>query len=759
MSPSASADLQQWFARLVELDAATIEAELEALAQTDAVLATRLRELLQADATLSDATQPLLPGLRDLRAEVWDGRVVGDWRVAECLGSGGMGTVYRAVRASPPNDVAALKLLRAGPGDTSLRRRFALERKVLQSLQHPGIARLIDAGETGGHVPYVVMELVEGEHILDYADRQRLDISRRVELLLKVCAAVAHAHARQVVHRDIKNSNILVTPQGQPKLLDFGIAKPLQAQFGTISLERTATAQRFFSPYSAAPEQIRGESTGPACDVYALGVLLYELLCGETPLQLQGASPAEVEVAITQQVPLPPSERLATLLPGVANARARQRGCADRGELTARLRGGFDRVVAKALRKHPSQRHASIERFAYDLRAACRGDMIPEPALRRFAQGLGSHRRGVMVALAIVAAAAIAWLSWRDDALSAPELAAVPVSESPGGGSAAPTPLDPASQAELLLVRAQQQWQRGDDAASLASLQQAEAHLAAAGKPRDAELQLAALRASAATRSGDFPLAAQALDQADRLAATSAERAGLAVQRARLLSARGRDAEAAALLKDVADDTLSRLKPDDVQAAQIRAGVADLDRAAVNAPAAADGADATDLAAQLEVLSRDIERARAEAGIAAPAPVTSVRPQRTISAAPVAATSAPEPVGTPPGSGDTPAQRLADEVARASALNARGEYAAAARLLDGALERQRSDPALRHIDDYRLGVLAAAIARHGQAPSAETAQQLSHELARDVWLSGEAGRARWREQAEIARRLGVERAE
>lgn len=319
-----SARLQYWFARLVELEPAVANAGIDLLAQTDSALAARLRELLAADLAAAEApTAPLLPGLQALRSgeRDWEGRSIGPWHVTERIGSGGMGTVYRAVRKPAMNETVALKLLRADLDDATLRRRFALERRVLQSLQHAGIARLIDAGESADGTPYVAMELIEGTHLVAYADQQRLDLDQRLDLLLKVCAAVAYAHARQVVRRDIKSSNILVTPQGQPKLLDFGIAKPLRGQFGQEYLERTATAQRFFSAASAAPEQLTGAPTGPACDIYALGALLYELLCGETPLALRGLSAGQAELAITQQIPPPPSQRLAALPSGVASAR------------------------------------------------------------------------------------------------------------------------------------------------------------------------------------------------------------------------------------------------------------------------------------------------------------------------------------------------------------------------------------------------------------------------------------------------------
>lgn len=412
MDATDFADLESWFDRLVDLDATAASTELAALARTDPQLAARLRRLLSADAALAGAvTEPALPVLRDLRETEWEGRKVGDWRVIERIGGGGMGTVYRATRLDSPSDAVALKLLRTDRADPTLRRRFAIERKVLRRLLHPGIARLIDGGETAEGQPYVAMELVEGLHLLTYADRHRLDLQQRVDLLLKVCSAVTHAHARKVIHRDIKSSNILVAANGRTKLLDFGIAKLMPSPLDTEALQRTATAQRFFSAATAAPEQIDGSEVGPACDVYALGALLYELLCGEPPLALRGLTPGQAELAILQQVPLPPSQRFAASPPAIANARARQRGCADRAELADRLTEAFDRVTAKALHKQPAYRHASVGRFAMDLRAACRGEPVGRTRRERIAAALQSHPRiAAGVALLTAAAAPVAWL-------------------------------------------------------------------------------------------------------------------------------------------------------------------------------------------------------------------------------------------------------------------------------------------------------------------------------------------------------------
>ena len=767
MSSISSAEVQRRFAELVELDPAVAAAQLDALAVTDAALAARLRDLLAVDAVFSDddaATERLPAGLRALhrRDDDWQGRRIGRWRLLDRVGSGGMGTVYRAVANDADGTVVALKLLRADREDAALRRRFALERKVLQSLRHPGIAGLVDAGESADGTPYVAMEFVEGRHLFDYADQEKLDVPARAGLLLRICAAVAHAHARQIVHRDIKNSNVLVTAQGQPKLLDFGIAKPLQAQFGSEYLEHTATGQRFFSAASAAPEQLSGAATGPACDVYALGALLYELLCGEPPLALHGLSAGQVEIAILQQVPPLPSQRLLALPVHVGNARARQRDLGDRNALAARLRGGLDRVAARALSKDPAQRQASVERFAQELRAACRGsgngtatDLTQR--LRRFVVAQPPRRiiAAALIGLVLIGAG-VGWLSRRSEqpvaAAAATATAEEPIGAAPVSASAE---TDPQARIELLLSRTQRELQRRDEAAALSLLDQADAELDAAGRPRDLQLHLLSLRALAATRGGDFPLAAQALDQAEAIAANTAEQAALALLRARLLAARGRDAEAAALLREVATATLPRLQPDDPLAVQIRQQRDALAALPAASPAARNDAAATApdprLQQQLERLSRDLSAARAEAGIDA-GDVASATALNLPSANEAGAAAAAVPVAAE----DTAtAAQLADEVARGCALNLRGEHAAALVLLDAALERVRDEPALRHGDDYRLGALALALARYGAAPDAALAEQLSHELARDAWLVGADARRRWREQAAVALKLGV----
>ncbi|MCQ4167020.1 serine/threonine-protein kinase, partial [Tahibacter harae] len=606
MSTPSAALLQEWFERLADLPAPERSEQLAVLAAADAQLAQQLEELLAADSALADTpTEPLLPELALLRRATtfsWEGRKVGEYRVLDALGSGGMGTVYKA-QSIENGGLVAIKFLREDRDDDALRRRFALERQVLETLRHPGIARLLGGGEYADGTPYVVMELVEGDNLLAYAEKQRLDLGQRVELLLKVCAAVTHAHSRQVIHRDIKNSNILVTAQGQPKLLDFGIAKPLQAQFGLQHLELTATAQRFFSASSAAPEQLTGAPTGAACDVYALGALLYELLCGESPLPLQGLSAGQIETAILRTVPQPPSARVAALAPGLANARARQRGLADRAALIDALRGELDRIATTALRKQPAQRQASVAALAKELRAV-RDGRAHLPAWRAALERLRPHRTPLLAAgaaVAVVAALAL-WNALRPALPPAADTAATaePAVEA-AAVAAAETP--PLQRAEIQLALAQTELERGGAAAALNHLQQSEALLGDDEASRDLHMRLLLLRAAAATQDADFPAAAAALAAADQLAPSPAERSRIAARRAQLLLARGRDDEAAELLRENAAETLPRLAGDDALAAQIRSQLAGLESAPEGA---ADGAGR---AGRLEALAASLQRA------------------------------------------------------------------------------------------------------------------------------------------------------
>lgn len=281
---------------------------------------------------------------------------IGPWRPTGRLGAGGMGVVYAAERADESfRQRAALKLIRPGFG-ADFRERFLRERAVLAGLDHPGVARLLDGGLTADGLPYLAMELVEGEPITDYAAARGLPLRERLRLFLQACDAVAHAHRHLVVHRDLKPAHILVADdpggtaegRGGPrvKLLDFGVAKLLDAE-ADDGLTRTGAGP--LTPQYAAPEQLAGRVVTTAADVYSLGVVLYELLTGNRPYDVKGLPPSEAERVVAATVPPRPS--------------ATEGGSTD----TRRLRGDLDTVVLKALAKEPDRRYPSAEALADDI--------------------------------------------------------------------------------------------------------------------------------------------------------------------------------------------------------------------------------------------------------------------------------------------------------------------------------------------------------------------------------------------------------
>jgi serine/threonine-protein kinase len=296
------------------------------------------------------------------------GEPVGPYLVVKKLGEGGMGAVFLAERSDDQyRSRVAVKLVRGLAGIDALYR-FRRERQILADLAHPGIARLLDGGTTSGGLPYVIMEYVEGEPIHEYCDRRRLALRDRVALLREVAKAVQFAHSRLVVHRDIKPANILVTSEGIPKLLDFGIAKSLAGETAGAAVGReTQSMVRLFTPSYASPEQVKGEPVTVASDVYGLGAVLYELLAGRSPHQLRGTSPAELERVICEEPHRPLPQAVDPGGTPDAQDRAERRGFRSPRELAAALDSDLDNIVAMALRKEPERRYPSVERFSDDL--------------------------------------------------------------------------------------------------------------------------------------------------------------------------------------------------------------------------------------------------------------------------------------------------------------------------------------------------------------------------------------------------------
>ncbi|MEM1080065.1 MAG: protein kinase, partial [Pseudomonadota bacterium] len=344
-----------------------------------------LQQAAKDDSALLEAAQALLKAdqLADGYLEagpvtlVTDrtGERVGRFELQAQIGQGGMGTVYRGRRADGTFEQSvAVKLFSLGQLNESALQRFHTERQILASLEHPGIARLIDGGTAEDGTPFVVMELVEGLPINEFCDREGLDLPARLELFRRVCDALAEAHLRGIVHRDLKPSNILITPEGRPKLIDFGIAKVLDSADFDSSSPDTRLGTMALTPEYASPEQVRGEAQSQASDTYALGILLYELVTGVRPYRISSPSPVEIERTVCDTIPPDPSV--------VVGQRKSQppNGLQDASRLKSSLRGDLDRIVMTALRKSPQRRYASAAALAEDI--------------DRYLNGLPVHARG-----------------------------------------------------------------------------------------------------------------------------------------------------------------------------------------------------------------------------------------------------------------------------------------------------------------------------------------------------------------------------
>jgi serine/threonine-protein kinase len=427
MLPQRLQEVEELFEQALELPAGERAAFVAAACGGDAELRQEVEALLAADAAAGDFLEqpPHTAGaaaLAEAAGVPATGRRIGPYRLLRCLGAGGMGTVFLAQRVDEAfHKQVAIKLVHRDASRPALLRRFQVERQILATLEHPNIARVLDGGTTEDGLQYLVLEYVEGLPIDLYCDRHRLPIAERLELLRQVCAAVHYAHRHLVVHRDLKPSNVLVTAQGVPKLLDFGIAKLLDAAALPAEVEPTRTGVRLLTPHYASPEQVRGEAVTTAADTYALGVLLYQLLTGRLPFGSTTRPQREVERAVCEERPPKPSEGVAALVvvggaAGVsetgtgpaADTVARNRGLRPEA-LRRRLAGDLDRIVFKALRKEPERRYASAAELSEDLQRHLVGLPVrarPDTAAYRLRKFLRRHR--LAAALAALLAVALA---------------------------------------------------------------------------------------------------------------------------------------------------------------------------------------------------------------------------------------------------------------------------------------------------------------------------------------------------------------
>jgi tetratricopeptide (TPR) repeat protein/tRNA A-37 threonylcarbamoyl transferase component Bud32 len=383
---------EELFHAALALEGAAREAFLEEACATDRGLRAEVERLLSAHARAGDfiGSPAVAPPATWAGAEEWAGRRIGPYSIVRELGRGGMGAVYLAERADGQyQHRVALKLIKRGMDTEQVLTRFRSERQILASLDHPNIARLLDGGSTDQGLPFFAMEYIDGEPIDTYAGRAGLSVEDRLRLFLQVCGAVAYAHQNLVIHRDIKPLNILVTSEGTPKLLDFGIAKVLHPGGEETS---TVTSMRLLTPEYASPEQVEGRHATTVSDVYALGVVLYELLTGRSPYRLRSRTPQEVVEAVRTTDPERPSQ------------------AGDDEKVRRRLRGDLDTILLTALRKEPARRYQSVEQFGADVRRHLEGMPVlarPDTFGYRAGKFVRRHRvpvaAGSLVVLALVA--------------------------------------------------------------------------------------------------------------------------------------------------------------------------------------------------------------------------------------------------------------------------------------------------------------------------------------------------------------------
>ena len=386
MNKAATTTASRW-SELKDILADALEqsdpAERDRLVQNacgkDTALLEQARWLLSRETTQFDAFADI--ARQRLREEVPSlaGQRLGAYVVLREIARGGMGKVYHAARADGQfkRDVA-IKVLKRGTDTDEVLRRFTAERHILAELDHPNIARLLDAGTTDDGLPYFIMELVAGSPVTSFVREKKLGVEERLDLFLKICSAVEVAHQHHVIHRDLKPSNILVNAAGEPKLLDFGIAKLLEPASGDV----TILGHEQMTPIWASPEQTEGRAVTEASDVYALGALLYELLTEKQPYRFANDQPTREEIvhAVREQTPRAPST------------------------VAAGLRRDLDAIILKALRKNPAERYATVGDFAADIRRHLSRQRVL--ARRR-------SRAPFIAAAGILLLAAALWVGWR----------------------------------------------------------------------------------------------------------------------------------------------------------------------------------------------------------------------------------------------------------------------------------------------------------------------------------------------------------
>jgi serine/threonine protein kinase len=390
---------EAFFQRIKEVFAAVSEVEPANRAQllgemcgADSFLHEEVRSLLAAQDEAENIIEKNAFNFESLtksNVKNYHGKQFGNFQIIREIGQGGMGAVFLAERNDGEfNQKVALKIVRQSILDNETERHFRREREILASLSHPNIARLHDGGVSGHGEAFLAMEYVEGENLLDFAESNKLSVKERLELFLKICAAVSYAHRNLTIHRDLKPSNILVTRDGEPKLLDFGLAKILDENLSDQN--QTATVFRAFTPAYASPEQILGKKVTIATDVYSLGVVFYELLTGKKPFHFEGKSLEEIIQTISDSEPTAPSE--------ISNFKSRTTA-----KLNPQLKGDIDNIALKSLQKEPDRRYVSVEEFANDIERHLGGlPILARPATFSYRASKFFRRNKIAVSAAAI---------------------------------------------------------------------------------------------------------------------------------------------------------------------------------------------------------------------------------------------------------------------------------------------------------------------------------------------------------------------
>ncbi len=373
MTPEQWQKVKSLLEKAVELAPASRPAFLEKIADKD------LRREVESLIEFEDADEDLLEDsafstLFGDDSQLPAGTQIGKYKIIGEIGSGGMGAVFLAERTDVDFDQkVAIKIIRRGINSEAVRRRFVRERRILASLEHSGIARLVDGGTTDDALPYLVMEYVEGTPINDFANEKNLNLEECLDIFREVCAAVSFAHQKLIIHRDLKPSNILITKDGKAKWLDFGIAKIIKSEVGG----ETRTQHFAFTPEYASPEQIRGENLSTSTDIYSLGIILYELLTGLRPFQFDNKNIGEIIETVTRNEPALPSFAVER-----EKGRKGEREIIPNAKISlspfllfspSQIKGDLDNIILKSLKKEPERRYQSVEQFSEDIRRHLKG--------------------------------------------------------------------------------------------------------------------------------------------------------------------------------------------------------------------------------------------------------------------------------------------------------------------------------------------------------------------------------------------------